>query len=429
MNDGRCVEVEESYLCDCLEGFTGSNCQTNPDDCVDNTCQNGAECVDGLGNYTCRCAAGYEGERCETDVDDCAANPCANGGTCSDGVNEFSCSCVDDFGGPTCDTKLFEPIGFLPNSDVSEANAISGNGSVVVGNSPDADGDRAFIWQDGQMTALPSGSSESFASSVNFDGSVVAGGVTESGTRRGAFWSDPFSSASWLYSLDSRGNTVSAVNDASSTLLGVMVGSCSSDGGGGACRWVNFDEDPELLPPSDPFNYDTTTTVATDVSGDGTVIVGYTQNPFRAFRWSEDDGWVTLHGIEEDGAPFAPAPFASVISADGSTVFGTTTYDGSTDQYTVRWVGNSGQPEPIGFGRQVTATNADGSVLVIDGSTLWTNSEGPRRIIDILEGLGVDLTEWGNIQLTGISADGRSLSASASRIGSNDTEAAIVRLP
>src|SRR5690606_11486180 len=135
-----------------------------------NTCQNGAECVDGLGNYTCRCAAGYEGERCETDVDDCAANPCANGGTCSDGVNEFSCSCVDDFGGPTCDTKLFEPIGFLPNSDVSEANAISGNGSVVVGNSPDADGDRAFIWQDGEMTALPSGSNESFASSVNFDG-------------------------------------------------------------------------------------------------------------------------------------------------------------------------------------------------------------------------------------------------------------------
>lgn len=385
--------------------------------------------MDGLGNYTCRCAAGYEGERCETDVDDCAANPCANGGTCSDGVNEFSCSCVDDFGGPTCDTKLFEPIGFLPNSDVSEANAISGNGSVVVGNSPDADGDRAFIWQDGQMTALSSGSSESFASSVNFDGSVVAGGVTESGTRRGAFWSDPFSSASWLYSLDSRGNTVSAVNDASSALLGVMVGSCSSDGGGGACRWVNFDEDPELLPPSDPFNYSPTFTNATDVSGDGTVIVGYTQSPFRAFRWSEADGWVTLHGIEEDGARWDPAPFASVISADGSTVFGTTTYDGSTDQYTVRWVGNSGQPEPIGFGRQVTATNADGSVLVIDGATLWTDSEGPRRIIDILEGLGVDLTEWGNIQLTGISADGRSFSASASRIGSNDTEAAIVRLP
>src|SRR5690606_37203094 len=141
------------------------------------------------------------------------------------------------------------------------------------------------------------------------------------------------------------------------------------------------------------------------------------------------DGWATLHGIEEEGAPFEPTPFASVISADGTIVFGTTTYDGSTDQDTVRWVGNSGQPEPIGSGRQVTATNADGAVLVIDEHYLWTDSEGPRSIVDVLEGLGVDLTEWGSIQLTGISADGQAFSARASRAGSNDTQAAIVRLP
>ncbi len=428
LNDGRCVEVGAGYLCDCPKGFIGDNCQINPDDCVDHACQNGAECIDGLAEYSCRCAAGYEGERCETDIDDCNPNPCVNGGICNDGVAQFSCTCVDDFGGPSCEVKLFELLGLLPNSSNSEATAISGNGLVVVGNSPDSDGDRAFIWKNGEMAALPS-ADQSVANSVNFDGNVVVGGIIESGTRRGAFWYEPFSSPIGLYSVDYRGNVARVINDASSTLQGVIVGSCTESEGYRACRWVNFDSDPSVLPVEDPFNYDTTTTVATDVSADGSVIVGYTQDPFRAFRWSEAEGWLTLQGIVESGAPWPPAPFASVITADGSVVFGTSKYDGHTDEYAVRWVGNSGQPEPLGFGRRVTATNADGSLIVIDDQYLWTQSEGPRSISDVLEGLGVDLTEWAVIRLTGISADGRAFSARAEGPAGGGGQAAIVRLP
>lgn len=45
-----------------LTGFTGLDCEMNPDDCVRNQCQNGATCRDGLGTYTCLCPKTWKGE-------------------------------------------------------------------------------------------------------------------------------------------------------------------------------------------------------------------------------------------------------------------------------------------------------------------------------------------------------------------------------
>ena len=42
---------------------------------------------DKVNNYTCNCLTGYVGRHCETNPDDCASNPCFNGGTCM--VNEL----------------------------------------------------------------------------------------------------------------------------------------------------------------------------------------------------------------------------------------------------------------------------------------------------------------------------------------------------
>lgn len=188
--------------------------------------------------------------------------------------------------------------------------------------------------------------------------------------------------------------------------------------------WAHFDSDPQVLPPLDPFNYDTTTTIATDVSSDGSVIVGYTTDPFRAFRWSQSGGWVTLHGLTGDDAPFA-----SVVTADGSVVFGTSAAEGGTEERAVRWVGADGVAQEIGFGRRVTAANADGSLLVIDGLFVWSSQEGPRGITEVLAGLGADLSEWHSVSVTGVSADGKAFSGYASKVGSNDVEAVMIRLP
>ena len=36
------------------------------DDCVNHTCANGASCVDGINNYSCNCLVGFTGSNCET---------------------------------------------------------------------------------------------------------------------------------------------------------------------------------------------------------------------------------------------------------------------------------------------------------------------------------------------------------------------------
>ena len=41
-------------------------CFIDIDDCVGHTCVNGATCVDGVNSFTCDCVLGYEGTNCET---------------------------------------------------------------------------------------------------------------------------------------------------------------------------------------------------------------------------------------------------------------------------------------------------------------------------------------------------------------------------
>lgn len=46
-------------------------------------CKNGATCTNtGEGSYTCECLSGYTGTNCEIEVDDCQHRPCMNGGIC-----------------------------------------------------------------------------------------------------------------------------------------------------------------------------------------------------------------------------------------------------------------------------------------------------------------------------------------------------------
>ncbi|XP_019862206.1 PREDICTED: protein jagged-1-like, partial [Amphimedon queenslandica] len=46
----------------CIEGYTGSDCLTNIDDCDPNPCDNqNAYCIDEVASYTCVCLDGYTG--------------------------------------------------------------------------------------------------------------------------------------------------------------------------------------------------------------------------------------------------------------------------------------------------------------------------------------------------------------------------------
>ncbi|KAJ8412759.1 hypothetical protein AAFF_G00117100 [Aldrovandia affinis] len=103
---GRCKsQTGGQFSCDCQEGFAGTYCHENINDCESSPCQNGGTCIDKVRVYQCICADGWEGERCEIDIDDCGTSPCNNRGTCQDVVNDFYCECENGWKGKSCHSR------------------------------------------------------------------------------------------------------------------------------------------------------------------------------------------------------------------------------------------------------------------------------------------------------------------------------------
>ncbi|KAL0983680.1 hypothetical protein UPYG_G00131240 [Umbra pygmaea] len=103
---GRCrSQAAGQFSCDCQEGFRGTYCHENINDCEGNPCANGATCLDKVSLYQCICGDGWEGDHCEINIDDCSINPCRNGGTCRDLVTDFFCDCKNGWKGKTCHSR------------------------------------------------------------------------------------------------------------------------------------------------------------------------------------------------------------------------------------------------------------------------------------------------------------------------------------
>ncbi|KAJ7987368.1 hypothetical protein DPEC_G00325760 [Dallia pectoralis] len=103
---GRCrSQAGGQFSCDCQEGFRGTYCHENINDCERNPCVNGGTCIDKVNAYQCICGDGWEGDYCDINIDDCSTNLCHNGGTCRDLVTDFFCECKNGWKGKTCHSR------------------------------------------------------------------------------------------------------------------------------------------------------------------------------------------------------------------------------------------------------------------------------------------------------------------------------------
>ncbi|XP_033117805.1 fibropellin-1-like [Anneissia japonica] len=105
-NGGTCFEMDNTAACQCPDGYAGLFCEIEVQPCDPNPCSNGGTCIEGLdgSSFTCSCSVGWSGSTCGNDVNVCETQPCLNGATCVDSVGSyFFCSCMQGFSGVRCE--------------------------------------------------------------------------------------------------------------------------------------------------------------------------------------------------------------------------------------------------------------------------------------------------------------------------------------
>ena len=80
---------EQLLLSDCGEGVWGKNCG--------NQCNCGSYASRCDPKEGCKCQEGWTGTYCDKDVDECQSNPCSNSQICENTKGGFNCPCLTGY--------------------------------------------------------------------------------------------------------------------------------------------------------------------------------------------------------------------------------------------------------------------------------------------------------------------------------------------
>ena len=222
-------------------------------------------------------------------------------------------------------------LGALTGEETAESWAYdaSADGNVIVGASINLYSDtQAFRWAHGTMTGLAfldANYPDSEARGVSSDGNVVVGKSKKAGSSYVAvMWKDsnvidlgylPGGAVySWAHAVSADGN--------------VVVG--TADQGGGVPPWTAFRWTEDGNMQGVGVNPDTHMSEAYDVSGDGSVVVGYRLRlgDYEAFIWDADNGLRDVKDVLKDDYDLTAdvndwdLKFATGISDDGTVIVG-----------------------------------------------------------------------------------------------------------
>lgn len=352
------------------------------------------------------------------------------------------------WGGAAMAAPFFQGIGDLTGGGVrSAAQAISADGTTVVGESESASGPEAFRWRAaGGMIGLgdlPGAAFRSFAYDVSDDGEAVSGFSfsTASGVFQEAFrWTlgggmvglgDVAGGQFWSvgYCISGDGLTVGGLVSAAGSQLNAM-------------RWTQADGMIAFGDlPGGPVS-----AIVRGASTDGSILVGRgaiapsgADPQGEAFRWTLAGGFQPLGdlagGLIESSAA-ACTPEGSVIVGYG------TSGSGANARQATRWTQATGMVSlgdlPGGaMSGEALAVSNDGKTVVGYSSTdlgteafIWREGVGMQNLRTVLIGSGLTLTGWVLNSATGVSGDGLTICGSGvNPMGQQEAWIARLRTP
>jgi probable HAF family extracellular repeat protein len=324
-----------------------------------------------------------------------------------------------------CSAASFLPLGFLPGRyHTSGANAVSSDGSVVVGHGSSSSSiNEAFRWTSATgMVGLGSLNPEapwSNAFATSSDGSIIVGTSYVPGERNlfGVFrWSSETGFVGLVLPAGSDEAWGVGVSGDGSLTLGNTFGPSSYSRFKGSVLWTSGGGQ---IPVGDATS--SGHLFASGISADGNVVIGSTISPTNR---SEAAYWTNTGGISGLGDPLSDtySSGAYAVSADGAVIVGSIhpTGDENFDE-AFRWTRNTGM---VGLGRLPGATGSkalgvsgDGSIVVglsfsealyDSEAMIWSESAGLKRLLDVLVAQGATgLDGWTLNYAAGISEDGR----------------------
>jgi len=305
----------------------------------------------------------------------------------------------------TSSEQRFQGLGFLPGANSSSAHGVNADGTVVVGDSVNASGQRqAFRWVNGTMTGLGFAT----ATGVSADGTVVVGTKLPGGPggSEAVRWVN--GTATGLGFLPGgTASSASGVNADGTVVVGLSTNGLVVQ----AVRWVNGTVTGLGFPPSGSFSE------ARGVSANGKVVVGdalvVVGDAVRrqAFRWVNG----TMTGL--GSLPGDTDSSASGVNANGRVVVGEAF--NPIENQAFRWV--NGTMTGLGFlpggiSSVAFGVSADGKVVVGTGfageetqALRWTAATGMQSVKALLQAAGVNIPGWRLFEATAVSADGTTI--------------------